>query len=328
MKALFLASRVLLFAALAVRPAAAEALATSAGPLGCTAPEYFFGWADNRTTVDHVFVLENRTNQPLRVRIMDPAPAGEAGPSVMRELAVAPLSRAQVNLGFSPRGLKGEVSKDFIAELPDFPGQVLVLRFRGEARQALQLEPERVTFGTIPVDAAVTQSVVLTFSTSWPLQVHGARSPDAWLQAAAGPNESGPGYRIDVSIVPPLPVGAMSGTVRVLTDDPMQREIEIPVSADVELPLRVEPRELVLPADGVVTGDLRVVVRSLDRAFSVQAATVPPVMETTVAPDGPRAYLLTLRPVPGGVSPADAYLRIRTDVAVQPDILVPFRRAE
>lgn len=305
-----------------------DTLPTSAGPLFCGAPEYFFGWVDNRSTAHHVFVLENRTNSPLAVRIADPAPAGASGPSVVRELVLAPDSRAQVNLGFSPRGLKGEVIKDFIAELPDSPGQALVLRFRGEARQALQLEPERVAFGKIPVDAAVTQSVVLTFNTSWLLTVHGVRNPEDWLQAVAGPNESGPGYRITVSTVPPLPAGALSGTVRVQTDDPMQRELEIPVSADVELPLRVEPRELALPADGVVTGDLRVVVRSLDRAFSVQAATVPPVMETTVAPDGPRAYLLTLRPVPGGVSPADAYLRIRTDVAVQPDILVPFRRAE
>ncbi|HOW96680.1 MAG TPA: hypothetical protein P5567_09050 [Kiritimatiellia bacterium] len=317
-------SRFLLLAVLAVRPVAAESLATSAGPLGCAAPEYFFGWADNRTRVDHVFVLENRTNQALTVRIMDPDPA----PTVARELVLAPDSRAQVNLGFSPRGLKGEVTKDFAVELPDFPGQALTLRFRGEARQALQLEPERVAFGTIPVDAAVTQSVVLTFNTSWPLKLHEAQSSSAAVRAAAGPNESGPGYRIAVSTVPPLPVGALSGTVRVLTDDPMQRDLEIPVSAAVELPLRVEPRELVVPADGVITGELRVVVQSPFRAFAVQEAIAPPSLETSISGEGPAAYAITLRPVPGAVVSGDAYLRIRTDVAAQSDLLVPFRRAE
>lgn len=325
MKALRVAS--LLFLAILAAPSVgAEPLATSAGPLGCAAPEYFFGWVDNRSTVYHVFTLENRTNEPVSVRIVDSG--GAAGPTLVQELVVAPGARAQVNLGFSPAGLKDEVTRDFAAELPDFPGEALTLRFRGEARQALQLEPERVAFGTIPVDAAVTQSVVLTFNTSWPLQVHGARSSDAWLQAAAGPNESGPGYRIVVSTVPPLPAGALSGTVRVQTDDPMQRELEIPVSADVELPLRVEPRELALPADGVITGELRVVVQSSYRAFRVLEVIAPPPLEASAAPDGDAAYVITLRPVAGAVVSGDAFLRIRTDVAAQPDILVSFLHAE
>lgn len=305
-----------------------DSLPTSAGPLFCGAPEYFFGWVDNRSTAHHVFVLENRTNSPLAVRIADPAPAGASGPSVVRELVLAPDSRAQVNLGFSPRGLKGEVTKDFIAELPDSPGQALVLRFRGEARQALQLEPERVAFGNIPVDAAVTQSVVLTFNTSWLLTIHGVRNPEDWLQAVAGPNESGPGYRITVSTVPPLPAGALSGSVQVLTDAPFQPEISVPVTAEAELPLRAEPRELALPADGAVAGERRVVVRSPYRAFRVLEVLAPPSLETSVAPDGDAAYVITLRPVTGAVVSGDAFLRIRTDVAAQPDILVPFLLAE
>jgi hypothetical protein len=69
-------------------------------------------------------------------------------------------------------------------------------------------------------------------------------------------------------------------------------------------------------------------VNSPYRTFRVLEAIAPPSLEASVAPDGEAAYVITLRPVPGASIPGDAFLRIRTDVAAQPDVLVPFRLAE
>ena len=308
------------------RSAATEPLPTSAGPLFCGAPEYFFGWVDNRSSVYHVFVLENRTNQPLAVRLVEPS-SGESGEAVVQNLVLPPGAKHPASLAFSPRAQKGEVTRDFLVELPDYPGQTLTLRFRGEARQAIQLDPELVAFGTIPVDAAVTQHVVLTFHTSWPLQVDRATSLSPHFRAEVKRNEAGPGYRINVSTAPPLPAGELSGTVQVLTDDPVQPILNLSVTADAQLPLRVEPAELVFPADGVSAEPLQVTIISEGRPFLIKEVVAPPPWEAKWTQPGASAGVITLTLPPDSPPPEPAVLRIRTDVAVQPEILVLLRRS-
>ena len=304
----------------------AESLPTSAGPLFCGAPEYYFGWVDNRSTVYHVFILENRTNQPLAVRLVASSP-GEANAPGAADLVLSPGAKYQASLAFSPREQKGEVTRDFLVELPDYPGQFLTLRFRGEARQAIQLDPERVAFGTIPVDGAVTQQVVLTFHTSWPLRVDRATSLSPHFQAEAGRNEAGPGYRIAVSTVPPLPAGELNGTVQVLTDDPLQPIVNLSVTAEAQFPLRAEPAELLFPADGAPAEPLQVTIISEGRPFLIKEVVAPPPWEAKWTQPGASAGVITLTLPPDSPPPEPAVLHIRTDVAVQPEILVLLRRS-
>ena len=104
----------------------------------------------------------------------------------------------------------------------------------GAVRPVVQVIPGEVNFGNVAGDALVGHNVlVINNRQGTELQLTDAKVDNANFSTEVLPLQAGQRYQVAVSLKAGAPKGTLKGTLKISTNDPVRKVIEIPVMAEV-----------------------------------------------------------------------------------------------
>lgn len=110
-------------------------------------------------------------------------------------------------------------------------GVPLTVTVRGN----LRVIPERLSFGLVNQGRVTTKTIALT-TRKEQLKIKKVESSADFLITEVVTKEPGKRFQINVSVDPKAPVGSIKGTITIHTNDPLQPEVEVPVTGRVRTP--------------------------------------------------------------------------------------------
>jgi hypothetical protein len=273
--------------------------------------------------VRHAFIIYNEGDAPLQFGRLHACCGGSLRTAVTNLPAGA---YTEVLATLSLRGRRGPQRKSYYLGSNDPGTPQMQFQFRGTVTAAD--EPIAVDFGMLDLDAATQKEVRITSGPGILFSVTGVVSCVTGVVGVASNAAPAEAHSILIRTTPPLPVGALRGAVRVLTDCPKIPVVEVAVRGVVASDLLVVPSEIVLSVAAgpeAVTRYVAVWSRT-GRPFRVLKAAPPAAgMQVEQQPLPTGGYRLALRGIQPSKDLNNASLRIVTDHPSAPDVVVPFR---
>ena len=298
----------------------------AAGPrIACREPVYDFGEASDTGGVEHAFVIRNDGDAPLRLGRLHACCGGSLSMTVTN---LAAGTNAEARAALTLRGRSGRQHKSFHIGSDDPATPQLQLRFQGTVVSSGPPGPPQVDFGVIDPETAADEEVRIACGTGILFSVTGVVSCVTGVVGRVLDPARAEAHSILIRTEPLLPVGALRGTVRVLTDCDKMPVVEVAVRGVVAADLVVVPSEIVLSGAArseAVTRYLAVWSRT-GRPFRVlQVAPLAVGMQVEQQPLPTGGYRIALRGIPPSKDLNGASLRIVTDLHSSPELMVPFR---
>lgn len=231
--------------------------------ISCDAPAYDFGTLDQSNTVEHVFVIRNLGTAPLQMTHVHACCGATA---VLTTNLLAPGESAGLVSRTALQGRNGPMKKTFYIksndpEQPQYPlylqgdvhNSMETLKVANETTPSVQVQPAIIDFGQIRNDSVVVRSFVVT-SQEAPFQVDRFDCSTPWFVA-----ETDAGYtrqsrqEVRIKTRPPLPMGVVTGAVRIITGPMGATTVTVSVIARVFADLVVSPEEIHLVAGETMT---------------------------------------------------------------------------
>jgi len=234
----------LLLAALPVVPAAAA----DGGPSAkVDAPVIDKGEVPVGELVEAVFQIENTGDQPLEITDVRPA----CGCTVAEyDKEIAPGATGTVTAHVDTTNIVGPNAKAVTVFTNDPASPRVQLTVKSVVKPFLGMTPGYARFTTfVHDDRDQTSSQLLVAPDFEDLKITGVESPEPYIQVSyreardTERDDSVPGkqWRIDVTLSKDAPVGPVADHVKVSTNHPQQKQIEIPVSGFVRPMVAVTP---------------------------------------------------------------------------------------
>ncbi|MGE5234731.1 MAG: DUF1573 domain-containing protein [Acidobacteriota bacterium] len=109
------------------------------------------------------------------------------------------------------------------------------LNVSGVVRPIVQVIPGQINFGTVPGDAPVGRNVILINNRQGSqLELTDVKIDNPNFTTEVLPLQAGQRYQVAVSMQPGLAKGVQKGTLKITTNDPSRKAIEVPVEAVVQ----------------------------------------------------------------------------------------------
>jgi len=260
------------------------------GPrISCSEPEYNFGDVPNTGSITNVFLIRNIGDQPLQIGEVRGC-CGASG--VVADKLLAPGSGTTCRVSFNLIGRKGLQRKAFYIASNDRTQPYYQVTMVGTAASEVLVEPDNVDFGQIRMTDEVEREVRLTCSTSLVMSVTNIVMQSGAFVAKYENTTNG--IVVKVRTIPPLKSGVTQGNMRILTDNPKHRQVNVHVMATVSSDIVVVPREILLiEPEGDVTPVTRyLAIRSrTGKSFRVLGVEAPdPDIGIQISELSPNSY--------------------------------------
>lgn len=317
---------ILLFACTLLLATAVHAEDTPArGPrIACDEPVFNFGMADNRTTVEHTFILKNTGDTTLEISNIRAA-CGCTVANVSTK-TIPPGGTSELTSRLNLQGRNGHQSKTITitSNDPDAPNYVVTIA--GTATHAMQVSPERLMFGQMQPGQQITLPVEIQSAPGTALEIQGIETGGEHLHVEQDVIEPGRHVRLNVRLQAGIKPGADNSVIRVRTSSPERPLIEIPVFADIAGEIVYAPREIPLPPGaGPVT---RYIVIRAGSAGPVEITGVElpdPEMTHTILPFGGHGHRIQIDNIVARPELNGKIVKISTSAPSMPVVEVPFR---
>ena len=289
-------------------------------------PVYDFGTVANTGRIEHTFVIWNEGDKPLQIGNLRAC----CGASMkMAEKTISPGTNAQAKVTFSLRGRKGRQRKSFYVASNDPTRPHLQLRLEGTAVAEEGSASSSVDFGQISPDTVIEKEVKVVCRSKSAFSVTGLVSTVTQFSGTCGDSGTNESHVITVRTVPPLPLGVISGKIRVLTDNEECPEIEVGVRAAVASGLIVVPGEILLTekpgSEKTVTRHVAIRSRS-GKPFKILKVQPPqPDIEVTIRSIAPNVWRLSFSNIIPDKNLDGANFRMTTDHPSAKEIAIPLR---
>lgn len=292
----------------------------------CDESEYFFGAAHNTEIISHDFILLNEGLSPLHIS----AVRTDCG-CVLARLAddtLDPGESVALNVKFDLKRRSGQQIRRIIVESNDPDQPRFVLTLAGEALAPLEIAPDRIYWGNIHTAAAVEKSCEIRFSEGDESYINSVLSPDPSFAAELISIKPRRLYKVVVRTVPPLRPGKFETNVRLETDHPRFKTIEIPMQGRVVGYIYAIPDEInVESKDGRPVSRTVLVYSGVKTRFNIVRVEPPsPEIETSIRKMSlGQGYRIDLRNINPSRELDGKTLVITTDCGQMPTISVPLK---
>jgi hypothetical protein len=326
---------------------------------GCEKPKHEFGTKESTETVAVDFVLRNTGDRTLEFGRLYACCGVEAE---LRDKKLDPGAHTTLHAKLSLLLLAGDVSKVLYIATNDPIAPTCRLEIAGKVTPVLDITPQSLLFadgvakkvagnaGDAKAAGAETgrgenqdkpaaaasvpgcKEVVLRWRKPGPFAVTKVTCNQPWLKAEAKAGERPDEWRLSVTLAPPLPRGVSRGWVTAVTDRPNCPPVMVPVTVMTPGAFKVTPSELVLapvePGTPPPAKRLLAIRAPAEGAsFQVLRVELPvPEMKADVRPsaDG-RSAFITLSGIPDPRQLDGAQIRVFTDNAATPQVIIPIR---
>lgn len=293
---------------------------------------YDFGEVIQGTRVEHVFIVENRGSEDLRIELLE---ASEALSVSMPE-TVRPREQGGVEIAFETHGLSG--SGNLKVELktndPEKPTQTLVIR--GRLTSLIEIQPQnRVYFFDVIRGQTPHKDLELINHQDRPLTVLEVKSgTPRYFETALETLEAGQRYKLTLKLASDAPRGNRQERILVVTDSPDLPEIPIYPRAAIREVVDAKPDRVhfstmtfeSLRQEGLTERHLRVSKHQGQDFKLLDVSADVSFVEAEATEETPgQAYIVTVRidaekAVRGEIA---GTLRIRTNDSDFPELKLP-----
>ncbi|MEI6970221.1 MAG: DUF1573 domain-containing protein [bacterium] len=299
--------------------------ANEAGLMSCSWPVHDFGSLDNGETVRHTFVLHNSGEAVLEIGKIH----GCCGATwELSSRSVQPHSEAMLAITMPLKGRSGAQEASFFVRSNDPAQPLYELKMRGFAVAKVDVQPACVMLAATAADAAQDRLVTITCQPDIGFRVTNivVSSP---CVSATYVGASGNVHRVAVRVVAAPGSGTARADVRVLTDHPEYKILDIPVLVSVKKDIVVFPNEVRLDASAgrQVPGSWYGVVRSISRAPFRITGTESPAKgaEFTFSPMANGGYKVEIRNLIPHKDLDGRSIILRTDSEAASEVVIPIR---
>jgi len=206
-------------------------------------PDFDAGVVTTDDLLDHVFVVENRGNEPLVLHSVKTSCGCSA--AVMHHDEISPGKRGHVQVSLHPDGSAGRKIATAVVVTNDPAQANVLLRLRCDFRPELYAQPKKVQLGSFPgEELSVAKGAVDIISGSGLTEFEIASvdtTSAAGMVASVETVREGIHYRISVRNDLPIQPGGYNGTLVVRTNNRKCPELTIPVVGKAVGPVEVQP---------------------------------------------------------------------------------------
>ncbi|HPO17234.1 MAG TPA: DUF1573 domain-containing protein, partial [Candidatus Hydrogenedentes bacterium] len=314
----------------AAQPAPAPVEPTGPAPK-VTSPEpvFEFGDVDADQKVEHDFIIKNEGDAPLDIKNVKTSCGCTVAQPEKKNLA--PGEETKIKTTLTLKGRQGAVSKTVTVESNDPRAPMYKLELKGNAVAAITIEPRTVNFGPVSDNEPHTQTVSIKANKpDIKFKIESVDTSAAQqVKAELKTIEEGKAYEIAISLAGDLPVGNMNGRITLKTDDPQRPTLQVNVFAQIVGDLNISPQEINLrfseDASKKSTQFLRVSAGRV-KEFTITEVVAPiPSMKAELQPRNPNDYLIKLTDMPQTDELNGKELIIKTNIASNSEIKVPFK---
>jgi hypothetical protein len=291
----------------------------------CEQPEFNFGVVDNRTQVEHTFVIKNIGDTTLEIENVRAACGCTVADVSTRSIPPGGESRMTARLNLA--GRRGQQSKPITITSNDPEQNQYTVSLVGTASEAVQLSTDRLMFGQISPGQEMTLPIDVQSGPGETINIQQVETGNEHITVAQETLESGQ-TRLNVTMRGPLQPGNHNSVIRIKTDLAARPLIEIPVFANVVGEIIHAPQELVLPPDAGSAPLTRYVVLRTGsaEAFQISQVELPdPSMTHTILPFGAQGYRLQIDNIIPSPALNGTSVKISTTAASMPVIEIPIR---
>jgi len=304
---------------------APAAAAAHAPKLVCAQPVFNFGTRDSSGEVRHDFVIRNAGDlslQILNVRATCGCTVGSVA-----DRTVPPGGTTQVTAVFSLHGREGPQHRMLYVASNDPRQPEVQLALEGNIVESVTVEPRLLFFGRLDPTVVVSSLVTLAATDHQPLRLTSAQVDSPYFTTELVPPVNDQTNQVRVTTKPPLKEGLIRATLVILTNHPRRPRIELAVSLFVPGAFSVLPPEIVVVGRAKERMNREVTIRSeKNTPFKILSIEAPrPDMTAKLTALSNAAYRVEINNIEVGPELDQQKLRVTTDQANHPPILIPFR---
>jgi Protein of unknown function (DUF1573) len=278
-----------------------------------------FGTVARSATTEHRFPITNIYQQDMHIRSVR-ASCGCTTPIVETE-TIRPGETGSILARFNTGTFTGQRQATLTVSIDRPVYMELQLNVRGYIRSDIVFNPVEANFGAVPEGDSKRIDVSLDYAGRPDWKILDIKSKDSFLQPTFSEVSRGNGrvqYKISIELKDNAPAGLMRKHLLLQTNDNRLTTVPIPVVADIQSMLQVQPQSLVLGA--VKPGQMieqRFVLRSPKsfRILEVEADNAEVVFEPVMEPKQTHLVMVKLSPAAIADNPAgNAILTFKTDL--------------
>lgn len=213
--------------------------------------EFNFGSVPQGQKVEHEFVLRNTGDQDLVIQRI--APSCGCTAAAMSASAVKPGASEKIKVSFNTAGFYGTKTKSVHVLTNSRETPELVLKMTGIVVRGVNVAPERIEFGDVPLSASRamrTKEFSVEIVDDAGREITAVRSFSKFLEVVPL-DRSGKVQRYSVTMLPGVARGEFRDRVVIEFKDPSHSAVNVPVIASISGDIRVIPS---LISFGIVDG--------------------------------------------------------------------------
>ena len=287
---------------------------------------------------DIVFELKNEGEKNLVVRAVRPT-CGCTVAEFDREIPAGGTGAIRATLDTA--GFKGAIAKSILVMTDDGQNPTTTLVIKAFVQPFVEILPRAlIRFNVLQREGGEQKIVVVGTEKSGDFKITGVESDSEHLAAKVRPlteeemipGKGAPQYEVTVQLQDSAPVGPLGGVIKIMTDMPKAKELEVKAFGVVRALLRVTPPELqfgVVDARMAPSRNVIVVNNQADNPIKVTEAVVDDDDFTTaiveVEPGKRYQVTVTVKRGAAGNGIKDATLTLTTTDGQEPEMKVPVR---
>jgi len=250
-----------LFSSLPISPSlAAEGQSASSQPallllpqIEIVSPTYDFGTVSQGTKVEHAFEIKNSGQAPLSINNLHPG----CGCTVAdpEKSLLAPGESTLIRATFDTANFQGYKVKTIRVNTNDPKNPSAIIGLQGTVKLDIDLDPSRVFFGRVKKGKAQSREVLVSVGKESTAQILDVSSRSELLDVKSedlpAPSK---GKKLTISLKESVPAGIFRSRIVIKTSSPGNPVLSIPIFANVEGDLVLEPAEA---SFGLLEGPLK-----------------------------------------------------------------------
>lgn len=289
--------------------------AVAAPRVECDAPNYDFGTLIGQDELVHEFTVWNRGDSELVINKVRACCGMKAS---MGSMTIAPGSNAACRVVFDLSGRRGEQNKQVWLATNDPGHPYLDLRLTGVHKSAIDVVPSRISLGTLVKGSEAVQMLIATNLMNESVALLSVSSDVEGVRAEII-ESTARSWAVRVIAMSTAVTNRLSGSVELnFSSGP----IRIPIRGAVVPSIQSVPERIVFRA-GLETALSRLVMLSGDTSFDIISAKLVNAkgkVDLDQLHEDHWRCSLVIEPASVGTG---AFLRVQTDCADQPEIIIP-----
>ncbi len=259
--------------------------AQPAPSLVCRSPVRQFGTVTRGVRLEHTFLLENHGKAPLTLK--DIKASCECTTAPLTQKTLAPGMALALPVTLDTRNLVGGVDKSLAIQSDDPARPVLILELKALVRNAVEANPAALTWSPTSRNAPLSCLATLRRPDgAMPLVRSAALADTRAFEVEIIRRPEAQAVDLQIHLIPGLPTQFVQGALRVVLEDPIQPQVEIPIAGQLLEDLVCTPGSIDLGRVGAGTRPKgRALVALYHPQVELQAIEVsPPWCTATVKP--------------------------------------------